>query len=42
MKILPRTQVPPLVLETVGGATLDLAQQAPEKLTLLVFYRGHH
>lgn len=42
MKILPRTKVPSLVVETVGGGTWDLASQDPRHFTLLVFYRGHH
>lgn len=42
MKIVPRTETPDLVVETVGGSTWRLSSQRPEQFTLLVFYRGHH
>ncbi len=42
MKVIPRTKVPELVFETVGGGTWDLARQQPEHFTLVVFYRGRH
>ncbi len=42
MTILPRTPVPPLVLETVGGPTFDLQGRSPEHFTVLIFYRGFH
>ena len=42
MKVLPRTQVPELVVPTVGGGTWDLAAQTPKHFTLLAFYRGYH
>ena len=42
MKILPRTQVPELVVETVGGDRWSLAEQKPAHFTMVVFYRGHH
>jgi len=42
MKIIPRTQVPELAVETVGGGRWELASQEPKQFTLLLFYRGHH
>lgn len=42
MKVLPRTLVPELVVETVGGGLWSLAEQQPKHFTMLVFYRGHH
>lgn len=42
MKLLPRTNVPALVVDTVGGRRFDLANRRPRAFTLVVFYRGHH
>lgn len=42
MQVLPRTQVPRLVVPRVGGGELNLAEVASKHFTLLVFYRGHH
>lgn len=38
----PRQTVPPLVVPTLSHGTFDLAQEAPERFTLLCFYRGLH
>ena len=38
----PRQAAPELVVETVGGGTWRLSEQAPERFTLIVFYRGVH
>lgn len=38
----PRQAAPELVVETVGGTTWRLSEQAPESFTLIVFYRGVH
>ncbi|MFD2785532.1 peroxiredoxin-like family protein [Hymenobacter rubripertinctus] len=40
--IKPRTQVPPLDVRLVGGGRFHLAGAAPDYMTMLVFYRGHH
>ena len=42
MKVIPRTKVPELVVETVGHGTFDLGAERPENFTLVVFYRGQH
>lgn len=42
MKVLPKSQVPNLELETVSHGTWRLADQSPSQFTMLVFYRGHH
>ena len=42
MQVRPRTRVPALIVDTVGGGTLDLAQRNPKHFTLLAFYRGYH
>ena len=42
MQIVPRTQVPELVVPKVGGGTIDLAESKPQRFTLLIFYRGFH
>lgn len=39
---LPRRPAPTLSFPTVGGETWTLADQSPEALTLVVFYRGLH
>ncbi len=38
----PRTQVPTLDVNLVGGGSFSLADAQPEYMTMLVFYRGHH
>ena len=40
--LIPRQQVPSLEVPTVGGGTWSLADQKPEKYTMVVFYRGLH
>lgn len=40
--LTPDAQVPNLAVETVGGETWKLSEQAPENFTMLVFYRGLH
>lgn len=38
----PRQAAPELAVETIGGGTWRLSEQAPERFTLIVFYRGVH
>lgn len=40
--LYPRQAAPALVVETLAHGTFDLAAQAPERFTLLCFYRGLH
>ena len=40
--LTPRKTVPPLVVPTLSHGTFDLAQEAPDRFTLLCFYRGLH
>ncbi|WP_306145985.1 peroxiredoxin-like family protein [Roseibium sp. MMSF_3412] len=40
--LIPRQQVPALTVETLGSGTFDLAGDAAEFATLVVFYRGLH
>jgi len=42
MSIKPRTKVPALSLQIVGGGQFDMAQSAPKTFALLVAYRGLH
>ncbi len=42
MSIKPRTKVPALSLQMVGGGQFEVAQSAPKTFTLLVVYRGLH
>lgn len=42
MSIKPRTKVPALSLQRVGGGQFDTTQSAPRTFTLLVAYRGLH
>jgi peroxiredoxin len=42
MALMPRTPVPALSLDTVGGARITLSDQMPEHFTMTVFYRGYH
>ena len=41
-KLIPRQSVPALSVNTVSGQTWTLAAQAPERFTMVVFYRGLH
>lgn len=41
-KLLPRQPVPMLSVDTVSGQTWTLADQAPERFSMMVFYRGLH
>jgi peroxiredoxin len=41
-KLLPRQPVPMLSVNTVSGQTWTLADQAPERFSMVVFYRGMH
>ncbi len=38
----PRTPAPPLDAQLVSGGVWSLADQTPERFTLVVFYRGYH
>jgi len=40
--LMPRQPVPALQLETLDHGEYDLAKDAPERFSLLVFYRGLH
>ncbi len=40
--LIPRQRVPDLVVPIVGGSTWSLAEQTPQKFTLIVVYRGLH
>lgn len=40
--LIPRQPVPALEVSTVGGGTWRLAEQKPERFTLIVVYRGLH
>ena len=40
--LIPRQSVPALAVETLRHGRFDLAAEAPERFTLLVFYRGLH
>ena len=40
--LVPRQKVPALNVETLDGTRFDLSHRAPERLTLLCFYRGLH
>jgi peroxiredoxin len=42
MPLVPRQAVPPLDVALVGGGAFDLQADAPERFTMLVFYRGLH
>lgn len=41
-KLMPGTSAPELTVKTIEGKTWDLANQAPENFTMVVFYRGLH
>ncbi|MGI8895283.1 MAG: peroxiredoxin-like family protein [Casimicrobiaceae bacterium] len=40
--LLPRKPVPELAVPTLSGTTWSLAAAAPQRFTLIVFYRGLH
>jgi peroxiredoxin len=40
--LIPRQTVPPLSVPTLAHGPFDLAREAPERFTLLCFYRGLH
>ncbi|MGO6724612.1 redoxin family protein [Rhizobium leguminosarum] len=40
--IIPRQKAPQLVVDTLDHGRFDLAAEAPERLTLVCFYRGLH
>jgi peroxiredoxin len=42
MRLMPRQPVPALSLETLGGGRVTLADQTPDRFTMVVFYRGYH
>ena len=39
---LPATPAPELVVDLVGGGSFKLADQHPERFTMVAFYRGKH
>ena len=41
-RILPRTAVPALEIDTLNGGRWSLADQSPEHFTFVFFYRGLH
>ena len=41
-KLTPDAPTPALTLPLVGGGTFDLAAEAPQNFTMVLFYRGHH
>lgn len=40
MRVIPTDTMPAIDAELVGGGTWHLAEESPEKLSLVVFYRG--
>jgi peroxiredoxin len=40
--LIPRQAVPPLAVDTVAHGRFDLASDAPQRFTLVCFYRGLH
>ena len=40
--LIPRQAVPSLAVEMVAHGTFDLAVDAPDRFTMIVFYRGLH
>jgi len=40
--LIPRQEVPELIVDTVNGMTWDLRDQQPKNFTMVVFYRGLH
>jgi hypothetical protein len=41
-RVLPRQPAPELVVPTLSGTTWNLAAAAPQRFSLIVFYRGLH
>lgn len=41
-RLIPRQKVPDLAFETLDGDLFELSARAPERFTMLVFYRGLH
>jgi len=42
MTLRPRTQVPELEADLVGGGSFKLSEQQPGTFQIVVFFRGHH
>ena len=42
MRLMPRQPVPKLEFDLLGGSHWSLADQKPERFTMIVFYRGLH
>lgn len=42
LALVPGYEVPPLQVELVGGGNWRLADDRPERFTMIVFYRGRH
>jgi len=40
--LIPRQEVPELIVDTVNGMTWNLRDHQPENFTMVVFYRGLH
>ncbi|MGH9593042.1 MAG: peroxiredoxin-like family protein, partial [Bryobacteraceae bacterium] len=40
--LIPGCPVPPLQVELVGGGIWRLAEERPERFSMIVFYRGRH
>ena len=40
--LIPRQEVPELIVDTVNGMTWNLRDQQPKNFTMVVFYRGLH
>jgi peroxiredoxin len=40
--VIPRRKTPPLAVQTLSHGRFDIANDAPERFTLVVFYRGLH
>ncbi|WP_354242557.1 peroxiredoxin-like family protein [Bradyrhizobium sp. LA2.1] len=40
--LIPRQKAPELSVETLDGGLFDLANEAPQRFTLVCFYRGLH
>lgn len=41
-RLIPRRPVPALSVPLVGGGRFTLAEERPERFTMMVFYRGLH
>jgi peroxiredoxin len=42
MRLIPRQPVPSLEFDLLGGGRWSLAEQKPERFSMVVFYRGLH